>query len=183
MWQGFPSLPLWKYVKRPSSPLCPMSCRAADSKFDTIYVTAALSESYTHLSELSEALSAHVTDSSSSPKDTSKPIPSRVTHRSIHRLRATGLWAPALRLRVKQREGKDTKPDSGEKDACRMTQRSWGSERRWKICTAQQSREPGLRRRGWVGWDCIQTFSVMLSKSGSSFNICVSQKTRPGRRD
>lgn len=75
---------LWKCKDcQNSGTLCRASFLALNSKFNIVYVSAALSESWAHLSELSSALSVHFTDFSSSPKDTSEPIPCRAPYRSI----------------------------------------------------------------------------------------------------
>lgn len=76
---------MWKDAKavKNSGTFLRVSFQALNSKFNIMDVSAALSESCTHLSELSGALSVHFTDSSSSPKDTSEPIPCRATDRSI----------------------------------------------------------------------------------------------------
>ena len=77
-------------------------------------------------------------------------------------------------VRGAEERERETKPDSGGPAVCRMPQRSSGLERRWKVCGAaaqktDQSRGPGLRDGG--KHDCIQTFSLMLSESGSYFNM------------
>lgn len=116
-------------------------------------MSVVLSQSYTHSSELSVTLRGHVTDSSSSLKDTFKPAPSWATHRSIHRLRATGLCVPALGWWGKARE-KDTKRDSGEMDVCGLAQRSWIEEKKYADhSTAQQTRAGKLGCDRGGEWD------------------------------
>lgn len=139
---------------------------------------------YTHSSELSGAFSVHATDSSRSPKDTFEHVPSRVTQ--IHpSTQSGGTLHACVRLRGVKRERK-TQSETREKwpyvgrhrgvDARREDGKHAASG--W----ADQRRRPGLRWRARVGWGCIQTFSMMLSKSGSSFNICTMLQRQTGSK-
>lgn len=172
---GFPSAPLNTCEELNPGAFCPVSFQALNSKFNVIYVSATLSESYTHLSELTGALSVHVTDSSSSLKDTFEPIPSWATHRSIHRLRAAGLCSPALVWGGKARE-KETKREKWTSVGWHRGVEAWREDEKY----AEQTRAGSLDWDGGGEWDEIvfkHSLWCRVNLAAPSTYVCMQRQT------